>query len=267
MGPCGCSLCRGSPSSPCPGPQGVNPAPASSDAGSTASPTCGVGLQVSEGLRARRPYNNKGAAPTITKGQLQAGGRRAGRAGWPHVPTSPPGRPYHNKAAARRAGPAAEPMFTCHPTKTKPRGPLPEDTRAIPSGEVTLHKRPPPQPFPGAGSTGAGRRLVPCSVPFARLREGASSPPVPPTRSGRSPRAALPAVPPARPGGTCGAAGPGSCSMLTAGQRCYSGPAAGWALADRVSLSNASRAPAAGGATRQHPQRHPAAPSQAPAGG
>lgn len=44
--------------------------------------------------------------------------------------------------------------------------------------------------------------------------------------------------------------------MLTAGQRCYSGPAAGRGLADRVSLSNASHAPSNGGggtATRQHP--------------
>lgn len=106
---------------------------------------------------------------------------------------------------------------------------------------------------------------MPCSVPFSLMPwEGASSPPVPPTRCGRSPGGALAAVPPARPGGTCGAAGPGSCSMLTVGQRCYSGPAAGRALADRVSLSNASRAPAAGGASRQ---RHPATPRQAPARG
>lgn len=49
--------------------------------------------------------------------------------------------------------------------------------------------------------------------------------------------------------------------MLTAGQRCYSGPAAGRALADRVSLSNASHAPAAGGAATAAGQRHPVTPS------
>lgn len=60
--------------------------------------------------------------------------------------------------------------------------------------------------------------------------------------------------------------------MLTAGQRCYSGPAAGGGLADRVSASNASHAPAtaAGGGTHHRhlraapagaaPPRDPAAP-------
>lgn len=53
--------------------------------------------------------------------------------------------------------------------------------------------------------------------------------------------------------------------MLSAGQRCYSGPAAGVALADRVSASNASRAPtatAAGGETRPAPPSSAAASEQ-----
>lgn len=65
------------------------------------------------------------------------------------------------------------------------------------------------------------------------------------------------AAPPTQPYGTWDAAGPRSCSMLSAGQRCYSGPAAGVALADRVSASNASHAPTAtvaGGGTRPAPR-------------
>ena len=51
--------------------------------------------------------------------------------------------------------------------------------------------------------------------------------------------------------------------MLTAGQRCYSGPAAGGGLADRVSASNASHAPAtaAGGGHGRHQCHRRAAPA------
>lgn len=52
--------------------------------------------------------------------------------------------------------------------------------------------------------------------------------------------------------------------MRSAGQRCYSGPAAGVALADRVSASNASHAltATAGGGTRPTPRAAPAATQQ-----
>lgn len=68
---------------------------------------------------------------------------------------------------------------------------------------------------------------------------------------------------PTQPDGTWDAAGPRSRSMLSAGQRCYSGPAAGVALADRVSASNASHAPTAtagGGHTADTSEQRPQPP-------
>lgn len=98
------------------------------------------------------------------------------------------------------------------------------------------------------GTVGAGRRVVLCPVSLSphrsSHRKGTTNPP---TQCGRSQVGATEPGPPLYPEGTWGAAGLESCSMLTAGQRCYSGPAAGWGLADRVSLSNASHAPTKGG--------------------
>lgn len=52
--------------------------------------------------------------------------------------------------------------------------------------------------------------------------------------------------------------------MLTAGQRCYSGPAAGGGLADRVSVSNASHAPTTGGGMHTLPPPLPCSATPRP---
>lgn len=172
-------------------------------------------------------------------------------------------------------------MFTSHPTITKAQGLLPKEPRASPGKKVTLCQH--PQTLPkGLGTAGAGRQVSLCSLSLSpRLpscRKAAASPPRPPTPGVACPQAGgCRAGPPTRPRSTWGAVGPGSCSMLTAGQRCYSGPAPGGDLADRVSASNASHAPATaagrgGGGThttvqRPKPLRHPATPQHWAGGG